>query len=177
MTDWPQITQTHGPLVWKIVWRLLNNDADASDCFQETFVAAFEFSRRQPVLNWPGLLTRLATSRAINRLRKRKQQAAIALSLDQASGVADRSIAPPETAQENELLVRLREGLAELPADQAQACCLRFLENHSYEQIADDLQVSVNHVGVLLHRAKASLRLQLAQFAPVSDKKARTTHD
>ena len=76
---------------------------------------------------------------------------------------------PPAVAEENELFHQLREGLAELPADQAEACCLRFLESLSYEQIADELDVTVNHVGVLLHRAKLSLKNRLAAFAPVSD--------
>ena len=33
MTDWSQIVQQHGPLVWTTVYRLLRHDADAADCF------------------------------------------------------------------------------------------------------------------------------------------------
>jgi len=32
----------HGPLVWQTAWRLLGHEADAADCFQETFVSAME---------------------------------------------------------------------------------------------------------------------------------------
>ena len=81
--------------------------------------------------------------------------------------------APSDSAEERELFDRLREGLAGLPADQAEACCLRFLEGFSYEEIAAELQLTVNHVGVLLHRARASLQVRLAAFAPASQRTER----
>ena len=60
-----------GSAVWRTAYRLVRNQADADECFQETFLAALEVSNRQPVRNWPALLQRLATSRAIDRVRKR----------------------------------------------------------------------------------------------------------
>ena len=42
MTDWEHVVRTHGPLVWQTAWRLLGQEADAADCFQETFVSAME---------------------------------------------------------------------------------------------------------------------------------------
>jgi hypothetical protein len=38
MTDWSQVVQEHGPLVWRTAYRLLGNEADAADCFQRAFV-------------------------------------------------------------------------------------------------------------------------------------------
>ena len=74
MQDWQTIVTEYGPLVWRTAYRLLANHADAADCFQETFLAALELSRRQPVRNMSGLLVRLATTRAIDRLRQRGRQ-------------------------------------------------------------------------------------------------------
>ena len=65
MVDWSQIVEQHGPLVWKTVYRLLRHDADAADCFQRTFLSALELSRTQAIHNWPGLLRRLGTARAL----------------------------------------------------------------------------------------------------------------
>jgi DNA-directed RNA polymerase specialized sigma24 family protein len=72
--DWPEIVQQHGPIVWKTVYRLLSNEADAADCFQNAFMAALDVSRTQTVRNWPGLLKRLATTSALERLRQRYRQ-------------------------------------------------------------------------------------------------------
>ena len=110
----------------------------------------------------------LATRRALDLLRRRRHGLAIGQSLGEVSELEGRSMPPPAAAEELELFEQLREGLALLPSDQAEVCCLRFLESLSYEQIAAELDVTVNHVGVLLHCAKVSLQNRLAAFAPVS---------
>jgi DNA-directed RNA polymerase specialized sigma24 family protein len=69
MTDWSKIVEHHGPIVWRIVRRLLNHDADAADCFQRVFVAAVELERRDAIRDWPAILRRLATARALEYLR------------------------------------------------------------------------------------------------------------
>jgi hypothetical protein len=50
--DWSQIVEQYGPLVWKTASRLLSHEADAADCFQETFVAAWNASVREPIGHW-----------------------------------------------------------------------------------------------------------------------------
>ncbi|MCK5172149.1 MAG: hypothetical protein KAR47_02090 [Planctomycetes bacterium] len=39
--DWQSIVEEYGSRVWRTAYRLLGNDADASDCFQETFLSAY----------------------------------------------------------------------------------------------------------------------------------------
>ena len=75
MYDWPDIEKRFGPVVWRTANRLLNDYADASDCYQEVFLAAVKEARRRDVNNWPSLLRHLATQRAIDRLRQRNRQA------------------------------------------------------------------------------------------------------
>jgi len=41
MLNWKKIVDTHGPLVWRVAYRLLGNHADAADCAQEAFVSAW----------------------------------------------------------------------------------------------------------------------------------------
>ena len=45
---------------------VLADRQDAEEVFQETFLAALEFSRGQDVRQWPALLQRLATTRAVH---------------------------------------------------------------------------------------------------------------
>ena len=72
MIDWEGILREHGPSVWRTAYRLTANRADAEECFQETFVAALEYVRQgKSVQHWRALLQRIATTRAIDRLRRR----------------------------------------------------------------------------------------------------------
>ena len=65
---------------------------------------------------------------------------------------------PAQMAQQQELIARLRESLTQLPPQEAQAFCLRYLNDMSYRQIAKALGIKINAAGVLLHRARAKLR-------------------
>lgn len=166
MTDWSQLIQQYGQLVWKTIYRLVNHDADAADCFQNTFVAALDVSRRESVESWPGLLKRLATLKALERLRQRYRTARYETELNDTEAAAF-SVAPPEQdVTASELTAHLRLVLAELDPRQAQVFCLCCLEEFSYQDVAAEMQVTANHVGVLLNRAKASLRERLKTFAP-----------
>jgi len=156
--NWQTITEEHGPAVWQTAYRLLRNDADAEDCFQETFVAAFEFSQRQSVRNMAGLLIRLATTRAIDALRRRHRNLKRQGDHDRLHLVTSATAEPVAQAQTSELAARLRIAITRLPDSEAKAFCLRHFSDMSYRDIAGELNIKTSAAGVLLHRAKAKLR-------------------
>lgn len=168
MPDWSKIIGLHGPLVWQTAWRLLNHEADAADCFQRAFVAALEISRREPIANWRPLLKRLATARALDILRQRIRRSNRQTALHDGGAPDARAIDPLRAAQNSELLEHLRECLADLDPRQSQVFWLACVENLSYDEIASQLDLTVNHVGVVLNRAKANLRERLSAHRPLS---------
>src|SRR5258708_27644839 len=133
MTDWSQIVHEHGRMVWKTVRRLVNNEADGADCFQRAFVSALELSRKEAIRNWPGLLRRLATARALECLRQRRRDASRLSTLPDGSAIDRKAVGPVQAAQTSELAEQLREALADLDARQAQVFCLACLDGLSYE--------------------------------------------
>jgi RNA polymerase sigma-70 factor (ECF subfamily) len=158
MVDWDGIVSRDGPAVWRTLYRLLGNSADADDCFQETFLAALKVWRREAVVHPQALLQRLATARALDRLRKRyrrknREAASVEWEAIRAGGAL-----PAQVAESAELSDRLRLALTSLPPKQAQAFCLFYLEGWDYQEIAGQVGASVNAVGVLLHRARHRLR-------------------
>jgi RNA polymerase sigma-70 factor (ECF subfamily) len=173
MEDWSKVVAEHGEAVWQATFRLLGNEPDASDCVQETFVAAVKVSRHEPVRSWPALLRRLGTMQALcilrQRVRQRKHLEAI-----EVPEIQDPAPGPADRAQAAEVAEALRKALARLPEQQAVAFSLRFLEDLSYEQIAEALGLSSNAVGVLIHRARTRLR-QLMTVMDVLE--SRGDHD
>jgi RNA polymerase sigma factor (sigma-70 family) len=157
MPDWQEILSHDGGAVWQTAYRILGNRADAEECFQEAFLAALEFSRRKEVQHWRALLLRLVTARAVDRLRRRRRQAARLQAADWDS-LLDHAPTPPQTAEDAELAERLRTALGRIPPKQAEAFCLHCLEGWSYQEVAQQLVVSLDSVGVLLHRARKRLR-------------------
>jgi RNA polymerase sigma-70 factor (ECF subfamily) len=163
MTDWQDVVRRHSGLVWRTAYRLLGRHDEAADCFQEAFLAAWEISKSQPVRHWPGLLVRLATRRALDRLRRRLRQAGQVQDLPDWSSVASREPTPQEHLAGSELAEKLRLAVGELPDHQAEVFCMRCLEELSYRDIARQLGLKVSAVSVLLHRARGRLRELLQQ--------------
>ncbi len=158
MIDWQVIIKKHGPAVWQTAYRLLGNHADAADCFQETFVSALEFCRRQRVRSFPAPLVRLATARAIDQLRRRLRRPDSRTSFADWAAVQSANPGPAQQAQQQELADAVRKSLSQLSPQEAEAFCLRYLNDMSYRQIANELGIKANAAGVLLHRARAKLR-------------------
>jgi RNA polymerase sigma-70 factor (ECF subfamily) len=169
--DWNEIVREQGPLVWRVAWRLLGNKADAEDCFQRTFITAFQSIVPTEVRHWPALLQRVATSRALEQLRDRYRQTDRAFSLPETPLLDPHMLDPFEVMVGNELAQELRSALSRIDSRQAEIFCLVCLEESSYPEVAEQLGITANHVGVLLNRAKGALREELQAFQP-----ARRTH-
>jgi RNA polymerase sigma-70 factor (ECF subfamily) len=157
MVDWDDLIRREGSAVWRTVYRLLRNRADADECFQETFLSALEVANRQPVRNWSAVLQRLATSRAIDRIRKRvrrRQYEEVAKLGQLAKAQSD----PSQDAEAAELSAALRWAIGQLPARQAEVFCLHELGDWTNQEIAQQLGMTAGAVGVVLHRARQKLQ-------------------
>jgi RNA polymerase sigma-70 factor (ECF subfamily) len=169
VNDWSTIVEEHGPDVWRTAFRLLSNHEDASDCYQETFLAAVEFARRQKVACWPAVLKRIVTARALDQLRRRYRAAGRTQRLDDADDPAERSPSPDALAQLRESMQQLRQALTEIQATQAEVFWLSEVEMLSHADIAAQLGATTQQVALWLHRGKKSLRKLLTDRGAVSE--------
>jgi RNA polymerase sigma-70 factor (ECF subfamily) len=173
MTNWEGILRDHGPAVWRTLWRLLGNRADAEECFQETFLAAVRAERRPaPVVHWGALLQTLATARAIDRLRRRyclrRESAAMPAEQEDVftpEDTASRQPSASDLLDAKELSQRLRAALALMPERQAEVFALHALSGWSYQEIGQSTGMSSSAVGVTIHRARQRLREILGEPA------------
>ncbi|HKD37546.1 MAG TPA: sigma-70 family RNA polymerase sigma factor, partial [Pirellulales bacterium] len=99
-------------------------------------------------------------------LRQRKRRSRERIAVPDEGPSDTRTASPLEAAGVSELAEHLREALAELDPRQAEVFCLACLEGSSYDEIAGQLRITVNHVGVLLNRARTFLRSRLAAHEP-----------
>jgi len=109
-------------------------------------------------------LKRLVIARSIEALRQYRRDRGHRVSLRHAAEIDGKALPPLEAAAANELVGELRAALTELEPRQAEVVCLVCLEGLIYRQVADQLAIPVSTVGVLLNRARASLRDRLRHF-------------
>ncbi len=156
MATWDQIVNDHGPIVIRLAQRILGRGPDAEDMVQEVFLEAFQLRQRQEIGNWAGLLRKMATRRALDRLRRRRRTEP----LDDLK-LSSPGSSPHETAVARELAARLREAIAQLPDGQAAVFSLRYFHELSYAQIAEALGIESSAVGMALHKARVRLQALL----------------
>lgn len=168
MIDWEELVRREGSAVWRTIYRLVRNRADAEECFQETFVTVLELSHRQAVRNWPAFLQCLATSRALDRVRNRLRRTRKEELADLAQTEAVASD-PAQHAESAERAMQLRWALAQIPDRQAEIFCLHELEEWSYEAIGERFAMTISAVGTTLHRTRKKLHSLLNLQESLSD--------
>jgi RNA polymerase sigma-70 factor, ECF subfamily len=152
-------------MVFGTAWRILGHTADTEDVVQEVFLAAHRL--RDHVRHWPALLRRLATCRALDRLRQRKPST----SLD-GLALASFDAEPERSVMQRELADQLREAVAQLPPREGEVFCLRYFEEQSYQEIAQALDITTAAVAQALHKARLKLEMMLTPAV-----KGEVTHE
>lgn len=157
MHDWQSIAEQHGPLVWRVAFRVLQDRDDAADCHQEVFIDAMRRTMSRTIDDWPAFLRWLTVRRAIDRLRSRNKQRG---RIDAENAVEEMTtdVTANSEAEWNELINIVRSELANIPVLQAQIFWLHCIEDIALSDIAIQLELSHNYARVLLHRCRERLR-------------------
>lgn len=104
----------------------------------------------------------LTRNRSLDRNRSRSLRRTATL-----DGLAERSSehpGPARSAEISDLATQARRMMDELPEKQRMVMHLRDVEELSYEEIAETLQISLDQVKVNLHRARKAIREQLLKL-------------
>ena len=166
MTALGAVFKLYGLRVYRLVRRMMGNEADAVDATQEIFVRAFEqahkFDGRSEFYTW---LYRLAVWHCLNKLKQRKRADANLRSASAGVWAARQESTP--TPLEN-LIAEEQSGLLDravllLPPNYRACLVLREVEGLSYAQIATYLEIPVGTVMSRLARARRTLRANLIE--------------
>jgi RNA polymerase sigma-70 factor, ECF subfamily len=152
ITDCQRFVAEHGTIIFAAAWRILAHSADVEDVVQEVFLDAYRLQQSQAVAHWPALLRRMATCRALDRLRRRRHEIAVDSMALLAHGPT-----PEDEAIGRELEERLRHAIAQLPQREAEVFCLRYFEQLTHDQIATLLRITTHAVSTALHKARTRL--------------------
>lgn len=165
--------EEHGDILYRFALGRLRDPQTAEDLVQDTFLAAFKsadsFSGRSQERTW---LISILKHKIIDHFRKHKR---MFLSEDlelreqdpgafldrkgewtvgQAAWITD----PEEAIRRKEIWSHLQDCLEHLSERQKQVYVLRELQEHSAEDICEQLDLSPSNLWVTLHRARLQLK-------------------
>lgn len=164
------VEQTSGQ-IYRLLLRMLNNEQDAEDILQETYLKAFQalpnFEGRSALKTW---LYRIAANEALMLLRKRKPEPQT-LEIDKEDEdlenpveIVDWCCAPERELLSSETRAKLTAASQRLSDNLKAVFLLRDVEGLSGEETAEILNVSVDVVKTRLLRARLKLREELSSY-------------
>jgi len=171
-SEFAKLVDTYSGVIYRLGLKMLNNDQDAEDILQETFIKAYKalprFDGRSSLSTW---LYRIATNEALMLLRRRKR---IELSIDQPFDQGDEDVEPMEIVDfcclpEQELIstearAHMDQAITGLPHSLRLVFLLREIEGLSTRETGEILDLSDTAVKTRLSRARLRLRQDLSHY-------------
>jgi RNA polymerase sigma-70 factor, ECF subfamily len=171
------VGEFHQP-VYSLVYRILTDPADAADTTQEVFLKIFRgmrhFHGESSLKTW---IYRIAIHEASNRRRWWFRHKSKETPVDQGEGRSEHYLAteassalvdphksPFETVADHEVQARVESELRRVPEPYRTAVVLRDIEDLSYDQIAEIMQVSLGTVKSRITRGRDALRKRLSEY-------------
>jgi RNA polymerase sigma-70 factor (ECF subfamily) len=167
-----ELIQRYEQPIYGMVYRLLGNQSDACDVVQEVFLKVFRsvnsFREQSSLRTW---VYRIAVNEAYNHRRWFARHSRHEVPMEGENEdrgkwldvAADPGRSPFEQALDSENRTLIERALTQINPVFRTAVVLRDIQNLSYEEIADILQVSLGTVKSRILRGREALRRELTQ--------------
>lgn len=153
--------QQHGPALVSMLWRILGNEQDVCDVYQETFLRLAHPENQAKPANVRAYLFRTASNTAITMLRR--EQLKVQYQHQLRREYQPRRNDPGKDLDAMDLQKRLREAIAKLPDYLGDVVVLRDLGQMPYRQVAKMLGITTAAARVYRHKALKLLAVWMAE--------------
>jgi RNA polymerase sigma-70 factor (ECF subfamily) len=171
MDAFSELVQHYDRRVFRMAKQITQNDDDAEDVLQESFLKAYshldDFQGNSKFYTW---LVRIAVNEALMKLRKRRSDRTVPLDdpIDTGEDSVIREIAvwednPEQRYSREEMAALLDQAIQSLKPAYRTVFVLRDIEEMSIEETAEALSLSISAVKSRLLRARLQLREKLTR--------------
>jgi len=164
---WEAIVRQHWRKVFNVAYKFVAKHEEAEDLTQEIFLKVFKsldtFDRRANFQTWLISVSRNLCIDHYRSVRKEREM------IDREVDTADIAPASPEPGpiaalEQRDRVVLLRQALAALPETLRTAVLLRDIQELSYQEIADQLQLPEGTVKSRINRGRTELARQIRKL-------------
>jgi RNA polymerase sigma factor, sigma-70 family len=153
--------------LYRFALRITGNTHEAEDVVQEVMEKVWKNAGEQSALvnNWEAWCMTLTKNRSLDKARSRSIRRTSPI-----EGVVERSngsATPAQYAEQADLVSKAKKFMDQLPEKQKLVMHLRDIEELTYDEIAETLNISLDQVKVSLHRARKAVREQMLQLTAV----------
>ena len=165
------LMERHGEKLFHYLLRQLNNESDAADLAQETFVRVYHHRGRfDPGQKFSTWLYSIATNLLRDRFRWQKRHPQVSLNAEPEAGrsllesLVETAAAPDESLAAAERAGQVRDAIAALPEDLRTALVLSEYEQLSHAEIGAIQKCTPKAIETRLYRARVHLRKRLEKL-------------
>lgn len=138
------------------------NEADAKDIVQEVMLTVWEkVTDLNSVKNVEAWCMTLTRNKSLNLLKKKGRTYS---QLSEQYNLGSEAANPLEQTEAKEVSGKIKSIIATLPEKQRAVITLRDVDGYSYKEMTQILKLEMNHVKVLLFRARKQVKKQLTRI-------------
>jgi RNA polymerase sigma-70 factor (ECF subfamily) len=155
----------HYMAVYNFAHAMLADAGEAEEVLQESFLAVAQAAKTyHPQGMFRAWLMRIVRNRCLTRLQARRARDALLRAGGLEALEARSPDPPPACAEARERADLIRSAVAALGERQREAIAMYAFQQMSYQEIAKVMEIPVNTVKTLIHRARAELAPRLAPY-------------
>lgn len=168
-----EIVARYKKRVFLTAYRLLDSREEAEDYAQEVFLKIYRnIKKLNEAETFEAWLHRITVNTCLNALEKRKRTPDIKIHLDADEETHGFDIAAKsnteKTFEAQEIRKCLEKALSKLEPTGRNAIVLRDIEELSYDEISDSLNIGLSAVKMRIHRARLAVRDLIEKICPGS---------
>jgi len=148
------MVKLHQNRVFTLAAYMLRDRAEAEDVTQETYIKLWQRMNQTDEEVTRAWLLQVARNGCIDRIRKRRP------TVDEAPEISDHR-GPAFQMEQDQLGKWLKDAIANLKEPYRSLIVFRDIQQHSYQEIAEMLEMSLSQVKVYIFRARKQLRERL----------------
>lgn len=159
--EFQRLAREHGGRIYSFALHALRSREDAEDVTQEVLIRLWRCRETIDPAKLHPWVMRVTRNLVIDASRRRRMRATVIAEGADVEWVADLvADGPPETdrAERSELRACLEAAVAELDEPYRSIIIMREIQDHSYNEIAEAMEMPLGTVKVYLHRARRRLR-------------------
>ena len=156
-----KLVRLHQDRIYTFARYYLNNEEDAQDVTQEILMRLWHHGMEIPENEVSAWLNRVTRNACFDVLRRRKSyRNNIETDSDKLANLDQESdnLLPDAATEAEEIQAYLQKALDKMKEPLRSIVIMREMQDQSYEQIAEQLNLPLNTVKVYLHRARTQLR-------------------
>lgn len=164
MGSFSELVRRYQKQVYSLAYRLTNDAEEAMDLSQEVFLKIYQVLERydgtRPFFPW---MYKVASNICYSLLRKKPQESVPLDKIIEFTPLVPKMESQPEDYYESREIQQLvQRAIVELPEKYRVPLVLRYLEDLTYQQISEVMELPVSTIETRLYRGKALLQKRLS---------------